>query len=93
MKTFMQTVLNGKLLGTFESERRKALERILENVNVTFTVRPRSHFKIERINVSQVSVERLKTTFNFPCLCFITRCNFRKSPIERKNPLTVLLHE
>ena len=46
--------LNGQeRLGTFESERNNALERIVENVHGAFTVRSRSRFKNERNTVQK----------------------------------------
>ena len=48
--------LNGQgRLGTFESERNNALERIVEKVQGAFTVRSRSRFKNERNTVNKSS--------------------------------------
>ena len=52
-QTFMKRSKKGhangqECLGTFESGRRNALERIVENVNVTVTVRSLSRFKNEK---------------------------------------------
>ena len=50
--------LNGQeRLGTFESERKNALERIVENVHGAFTVRSRSRFKNERITVKKYQIK------------------------------------
>ncbi len=53
-------------LGTFESQRSNALERIVENVHGTFTVRSRSRFKNERNTVYTIHSLYISCIISWP---------------------------